>query len=344
MTPKSTRIPRLESYPPFWIGLVALVMAAVVVAALLIARTAGFGYTSYHAEFAQAAQLRVGDNVSVAGISVGEVKSVALAGDRVVVALRVRDDVRLGAQTRAAIKLTTLLGSRYVELRPRGEEPLQDKLIRLTYTEVPYDLQSLLADSTSTFEQVDTGRLASALTVLSEQLDGLPEALPQAMTNLQRLSGIIAARRDQIGTLLQASATLTDTLRRQQANLGQLVFQGRDLLAEIISRQQSFRQLMSSLTQLVNLLSKAVVADRPAAQKLVDDLLELSAMAAEHDDLFRNTLQTLPIPIRNLTNASGTAPALDIFPANGILIDDWMCAISGRATQFNLVEYFKDCA
>jgi hypothetical protein len=67
-------------------------------------------------------------------------------------------------------------------------------------------------------------------------------------------------------------------------------------------------------------------------------------MAAEHDDLFRNTLQTLPIPIRNLTNASGTAPALDIFPANGILIDDWMCAISGRATQFNLVEYFKDCA
>ncbi|MGV0715761.1 MlaD family protein [Mycolicibacterium sp. XJ662] len=337
------RTPRLESYHPFWIGLVALVMTAVVVAALLIARTAGFGYTSYKAEFAQAAQLRVGDNVSVAGISVGEVRSVALAGDRVVVALRVRDDVRLGAHTRAAIKLTTLLGSRYVELRPRGEQPLADKLIRREYTEVPYDLQALLTDSTSTFEQVDTDRLASALTVLSGQLHGLPEALPQAMTNLQNLSGIIAARRDQIGTLLNASATLTATLHRQQANLGQLVFQGRDLLAEFVSRQQSFRQLMASLTQLVDLLSKAVISDRPAAEKLVDDLLELSAMAAEHDDLFRNTLQALPIPVRNLTNATGTAPGVDVFPAAGILIDDWMCAISGRATQFDLVEYFQDC-
>lgn len=337
------RTPRLESYHPFWIGLVALVMTAVVVAALLIARTAGFGYTSYKAEFAQAAQLRVGDNVSVAGISVGEVRSVALAGDRVVVALRVRDDVRLGAHTRAAIKLTTLLGSRYVELRPRGEQPLADKLIRREYTEVPYDLQALLTDSTSTFEQVDTDRLASALTGLSGQLHGLPEALPQAMTNLQNLSGIIAARRDQIGTLLKASATLTATLHRQQANLGQLVFQGRDLLAEFVSRQQSFRQLMASLTQLVDLLSKAVISDRPAAEKLVDDLLELSAMAAEHDDLFRNTLQALPVPVRNLTNATGTAPGVDVFPAAGILIDDWMCAISGRATQFDLVEYFQDC-
>jgi virulence factor Mce-like protein len=327
----------------FWIGLVALTMAAVVVAGLLLARTAGFGYTRYEAEFAQAAQLRVGDNVSIAGISVGEVRSVALAGDRILVGLRVRDDIKLGAQTRAAIKLTTILGSRYVELRPRGQQPLHDKMIRLNYTEVPYDLQALLADSTSTFEQVDADRLASALTVLAKQLDGLPAALPQAMTNLKKLSGIIAERRDQIGTLLEASATLTDTLHRQQANLGQLVFQGRDLLAEFVSRQASFRQLMSSLTKLVDLLSKVVIADRPAFEKLLNDLRELTAMASDNDALFRNMLQTLPIPIRNLTNATGSAPALEFYPSNGMLVDDWMCAISGRATQFNLVEYFQDC-
>ena len=329
---------------PFWIGLAALAMAVVVVAGLLIARSVGFGYTRYEAEFAQAAQLRVGDNVSVAGINVGEVRSVSLAGDRVRVGLRVRDTVKLGAQTRAAIKLTTILGSRYVELRPRGQEPLSDKLIRLDYTEVPYDLQALLRDSTSTFEQVDADRLASGLTVLSKQLDGLPEALPQAMTNLKNLSGIIAERRDQIGTLLEASATLTSTLHRQQANLGQLVYQGRDLLAEFVSRQASFRQLMSSLTQLVDLLSKVVVADRPAFEKLLHDMRDLTAMASDNDELFRNMLQTMPIPIRNLTNATGSAPALEFFPANGILVDDWMCAISGRATQFNLVEYFQDCA
>jgi len=328
----------------FWIGLGALTMAAVVVAGLLLVRTAGFGYARYEAEFAQAAQLRVGDNVSVAGINVGEVRSIALAGDRVRVGLRVRDDVKVGAQTRAAIKLTTILGSRYVELRPRGQEPLSDNVIGMSYTEVPYDLQSLLRDSTSTFEQVDADQLATGLTVLSKQLDGLPEALPQAMTNLKNLSGVIAQRRDQIGTLLEAASTLTSTLHRQQTSLGQLVYQGRDLLAEFVSRQGSFRQLMSSLTQVVDLLGKMVVADRPVFEKLLHDLRELTAMASDNDELFRNMLQTLPIPIRNLTNATGSAPALEFFPANGSLVDDWMCAISGRATQFNAIEYFQDCA
>jgi hypothetical protein len=31
-----------------------------------------------------------------------------------------------------------------------------------------------------------------------------------------------------------------------------------------------------------------------------------------------------------------------MFP-NGILVDSWMCAISGRAKQFELAEYYKDC-
>jgi hypothetical protein len=35
--------------------------------------------------------------------------------------------------------------------------------------------------------------------------------------------------------------------------------------------------------------------------------------------------------------------ALDTNFANGILVDSWMCAISGRAKQFAMVQYYKDC-
>jgi hypothetical protein len=32
------------------------------------------------------------------------------------------------------------------------------------------------------------------------------------------------------------------------------------------------------------------------------------------------------------------------FNANNVpLIDSWMCAISGRAKQFGMIQYFKDC-
>lgn len=341
-----TILPRrsLESYNPIWLGAIALTLVAAVVGALLLVRAVGLGFTVYRAEFAQAAQLQPGNYISVAGVQVGEVARVGRSGKTVLVDLKVRNDVRLGAHTRAAIKLTTLLGSRYVELRPGGSDPLPDKTIRMSYTEVPYDLQALLEDSTTTFEDLDAEKMATAIGIFAKQLDGLPEALPAAMTNLQSLSGVIAQRRDQLGVLLEATATLTDTLHRQQAGLGQLVFQGRDLLGEFVARRAAFQQLMAGVTRIVGLADKLVVKDRSAFQGLLEDLKELTALMSDNDELFRSLLQVMPLPIRNVANALGSGPGLEFYPTNGLVVDNWMCAISGRAKQFNMVEYFKDCA
>ncbi|MGH3581129.1 MAG: MCE family protein [Mycobacterium sp.] len=334
----------LESYSPFWVGLTAIALVAVVAGSLLAVRASGVGYLRYTAEFAQAAQLRSGDNVTIAGVHVGEVDDVQLAGNKILVAMRVRDNVDLGDQTHAAIKLTTLLGSRYVELRPAGTGRLDHRRIGMSYTEVPYDLQSLLADATTTVEELDVNRMVTALGRLSGQLDGLPEALPQAMSNLKQLSGVIADRRGQIGEMLQGAATITSTLHRQQAALGQLVYQGRDLLGEFVSRRASFHKMMASVTSLVALMGEIVGPDRAAFESLLANLQKLTAMFSDHDDLFRNLLQVMPIPLRSIANGTGSAPALEFNFSAGIMIDDWLCAISGRAKQFNLTEYFKDCA
>jgi ABC-type transporter Mla subunit MlaD len=101
---------------------------------------------------------------------------------------------------------------------------------------------------------------------------------------------------------------------------------------------------MASITKVVDLLSKVVVKDRPAFEKLLQQLREVTAMASDHDDYVRNLLQILPVPLRNLTNATGSAYSMNINLTNGLVVDNWMCAISSRAEQWGLLEYFKDCA
>ena len=335
---------QLEDRSPFWVGVVAIGVVATIGATLLGIRAAGVGFSEYSAEFAQAAQLSAGDAVMVAGVDVGQVTDVELDGTQVRVRMQVRNSVPLGQATRAAIKLTTLLGSRYVELHPAGPGTLEHHRITLPNTDVPYDLQSLLSDATTTVEDLDVDRMVKGLGVLSDQLTGLPDALPQAMSNLQKLSGIIADRRTQIGDLLRGAALITQTLHRQQSNLGQLIVQGRDLLADFARRRQAFHTMMTSVTRLVDLLSNLMGTDRASFEGLLTNLKALTAMFSDHDDKFRNLLQVMPIPLRNITNGTGTAPALEFNFAAGLLIDDWMCAISGRAKQFNLPEYFKDCA
>ena len=50
--------------------------------------------------------------------------------------------------------------------------------------------------------------------------------IPQALANTHTLSTIIAERRDQLGSLLKTTEMVSNTLRRQQSNIGSLINQG----------------------------------------------------------------------------------------------------------------------
>ncbi len=141
-------------------GFVAIAVVAVLIGAMLLVKVADVGYRHYTAQFLQAAALQAGNPITIAGIPVGEVTSMKLAGDHVEAGLKVRDDVALGEDSRAIIKVTTILGSRYLALQPAGPGSLPDNTFDLDHTEVPYDLQEALADVTTTYEQVDSDKFA----------------------------------------------------------------------------------------------------------------------------------------------------------------------------------------
>ncbi|MDO3638530.1 MlaD family protein [Mycolicibacterium arseniciresistens] len=333
----------LEDYSKPWLGAIAIAVIAVLVGAMLLVKLSGAGYRTYTAQFLQAAALQPGNPITIAGIQVGEVTDMELVGDRVEARLRVRDNVVLGEDTKAVIKITTILGSRYLALQPAGQGELPDRTIDLRHTEVPYDLQEALADVTTTYEQVDSDQFAESLGVLGAELHTLPPVVPQAVQNIHTLSSIVAERRDQLGSLLKTTQTVSSTLERQHANIANMVRQGQELIGEFVLRRASFHAMMQALTNLVETLSGIVIDDRPELENLLRNVRALSDMLGQHDDLLRSTLQAGPVALRGLANATGTGNAVDLNAANGLVVDSWMCAISGRAKQFGMIEYFKDC-
>ncbi|CQD08413.1 virulence factor Mce family protein [Mycolicibacterium conceptionense] len=333
----------LESRNRLWLGVTAIAVVAALIGAMLIVKVADVGYSQYTAQFLQAAALKAGNPITVAGMPVGEVKSMKLTGDHVEAKLKVRNDVPLGKDSRAVIKITTILGSRYLALQPAGSGSLPDNTFDLSHTEVPYDLQEALADVTTTFEQVDSDKFAETLSILGKQMQGLPVVVPRALENTHTLATIIADRRDQLGSLLKTTDVVANTLRRQQSNIGSLINQGNDLVSEFVRRRASFQSMLAALTNLVQTLTGIVIDDRPELEQTLTNLRELSDMLGQHDDLLRSVLQSGPVALRGLTNATGTGNAADLNVSNGLLIDSWMCAISGRANQLGMIQYLKDC-
>jgi len=333
----------LEDLNKTAVGLVALAVITAVLASLVIITRVGPGYRRYSAEFTQAAALLPKNPVTVAGIPVGTVTGMKLVGDRVRVDMKVQNNVKLGKDTRAVIMVTTILGSRYLALYPGGDGSLPDNTIDLDHTDVPYDLQQALQDVAVNYGEVDTDDLARAIELLGKQIESMPPLIPRAMDNLKKLSTVMADRREQLGSMLKTMDLVTTTLRRQQSSIGSMVRQGQELLGEFVMRRAAFHAMVQSLTSLVTVLDGTIVEDRPKLEALLTDIKRLSGLLAQRDDMLRNILQSAPVALRGVANASGTGNALDTTFTNGLVIDSWMCAISGRAEQFSMIEYFKDC-
>lgn len=325
------------------IGLIALGVMTALLATLVIITKVGPGYRRYSAEFIQAAALMPKNPVTVAGVPVGTVTGMELVGDRVRVDMRIEDDIEVGKDSRAVIMVTTILGSRYLALHPGGGGELPGNTIDLNHTEVPYDLQQALQDVAVNYGEVNTDDLANAIQVLGKQVESLPPLIPKAMDNLKKLSTVMADRRAQFGSMLKTMDLVTSTLRRQQASIGSMVNQGQELFGEFVMRRAAFHAMMQSLTELVTVLDDTIVTNRGQVDELLANMKTLSGMLTQHDDLLRSILQSAPVAVRGLANATGNGNALDANFSNGILVDSWMCAISGRAKQFGMVQYYKDC-
>src|ERR1700733_7837284 len=135
---------------PLRIGLIGI---GIIVALMLLSVSSdklpffnkGAAYSAY---FAEAGGLMSGNIVQVSGFRVGQVSSVELDGPRVLVKFDVADNIRLGDRTEAAIKLKSLLGTKILEVTPRGDGKLRDP-IPLDRTTPAYQLPDARGDLTT---------------------------------------------------------------------------------------------------------------------------------------------------------------------------------------------------
>ena len=152
------------------------------------------GTTDYSAYFAEAGGIKSDSDVRVSGLSVGRVSDVQLDGTKVLVDFTVDDDVELGDRTEAAIKTETVLGTKMLELTPRGDGKLAGT-IPIERTHSPYDLPTALGDLTNTISALDTTQLSSALTTLADTFKDTPPDLKIALEGVARFSDTLDAPR-----------------------------------------------------------------------------------------------------------------------------------------------------
>ncbi len=232
------------------VGAVTLVLIAL---ALLVAFNADDlpiigGGTTYTAEFTESAGLRAGNEVRLAGVKVGDVRSVELARNKVVVDFRV-DDVSLGDESTVSIEIKTLLGDKYLALASAGATPQRpNDPIPRDRTRTPFDIVPAVGKLADTVDQIDTGQLAKSFAVISDTFANSPKHLRDTLTGLTRLSKTLSTRDDQLKTLLSNTANVSKTVADRDAQLQKLFADASLLLDELSARREAVSTLLSGTT------------------------------------------------------------------------------------------------
>lgn len=263
------------------ITIVGTVLA--LIASFQLAKLPMIAGETYTAQFAEGGGLKKGDPVEVAGVEVGKITGLELE-ETYVKATFTAKDVDLGKDSTAAIKTGTLLGSRFVELQPKGDGVLKADLIPLERTKAPYDLTDSLSQVAAETRELDVDKISEAMDVFSETIDVSSEEIAPAIQGISDLSATIASRDAQLQQLFAAAENVTGTFRERTDQIRNLVQQGNLLLAELQARRTAIERLLTSATGVANQVIALVEENGDSLRPTLTELNEVLALLRENDD------------------------------------------------------------
>lgn len=220
--------------PTLWgAGMLSVVIAVALAAALLYVNPPAQKFVTFYTQ--DATSVHPGDQIRIAGISVGKVKDLALESDQVRVRARVDDSAFVGDQSQVQVRMLTVVGGYYVNLVSLGDRPLGKEPIPLERVTMPYNLLRTITDATKITENVNTKPIKKSMDELQNGLGG---------TNVQVISRII-----------DAGNSLMSTIDRQRGQVTEIL----NLSDEYIKSLSNFGDQLKQLVQKIAILEESFV-------------------------------------------------------------------------------------
>jgi phospholipid/cholesterol/gamma-HCH transport system substrate-binding protein len=278
------------------------VLAALGVMIWMVFRLGGFqGYNqgtyNVDAYFAQAAGLKVGVTVQVAGIPVGRVVAIELSDqDTARVVMAIRQEVDLPADSRALIRTQGVLGDKYIEISP-GELDSGGTLAQkghISDTQEAADLSELMEKLSSVAD--DLKSLTSALSA-----DGGGEEIRQIVHNVRKISeGLdtlitdngpnLTEALDSLGRTARNLEAITEKVSSGQGTLGGLINDDA-VLTDLRSALSGVREVTASVRQIADKVASGqgtlgrLVTDDTTINKLDEALTGVNEYLSKEDEI-----------------------------------------------------------
>ena len=302
---------------PFAIGVVGVVLVSLIgFVGLNYDRLPFISPTqTYSAYFAEAGGLGDGAAVQVSGLEVGRVEGIELDGARVLIRFKVADDVRLGDRSEVAIKTRSLLGSKILEVTPRGEGR-QVGPIPIERTTAPYQLPDALGDITAQISGLDTGQLSDAFRTLSATFADTPPDLAVAVDGVARFADVLNTRDGQLRSLLENANKATTVLGERSHQIAELISDTNALLVQLQTQSAALDQLSRNISALSQQIVGFISDNRSTLKPALDKLNGVLAIVQNRKAEVQRSIKGLGTYVFSLGESVSSGPFFKAYVVN----------------------------
>jgi phospholipid/cholesterol/gamma-HCH transport system substrate-binding protein len=287
------------------IKLLIFTIVSILVTGLLAAIMGNFGFgdsTEYKAVFSNASMLEKGDDVRVAGVSVGEVRKVEhYKRSMALVTFKVKSEVPITTTSRAEIRFLNLVGDRYLALEAGDEAgaALPDGLeegigggtadapttgtklkegdtLPVSQTTPALNLTTLFNGFQPLFQALTPKQVNDLSMNLIQVLQGEGGTVQELMANTASLTNSLADRDALIGQVIDNLTTTLTTVDQRHEELNTLVSELQRWMADLAQDRETIGSSLGNISDLTVVVADLLRQGRPL---LKDDVVQLKKLA-----------------------------------------------------------------
>ena len=319
---------------------VVITVAATAVLGLTIANANFGGADTYNARFTDVTSLNTGDDVRIAGVKVGEVRSISIVDRRQAdVTFSVESDVRLPASVTATIRYRNLVGQRYIALA-QGAGPMNATLpvggtIPLSRTQPALDLTELFNGFKPLFQALSPDDVNQLSYEIIQVFQGEGGTVNTLLANTAQLTSKLADKDKVIGEVIDNLNTVLNTVNAHSTQLSGLITTTQQLVSGLAADRQPISDAIGSLGDLANTTAGLLGESRAPLRADISNLGALAKNLNDNQGTVQHFIQFLPpklakiIPTASygswfnffLCSAGGTVSVPPVLPAVKIPVE-----------------------
>jgi len=276
----------------------------------------------YKAMFTDVTGVANGDEVRIAGVRVGTVRSVEVVDkDKAAVEFGIEPDIKLTQNTTATLRFRNLVGQRYMALA-QGSEGATTELppgstIPLSRTHEALDLDLFLNGFKPVFQALNPSDVNKLAFEIIQTLQGESGNVDTLLGSVSSLTQTLAGRDQLIGDVIKNLSKTLDIIGSRDAELSTTISTLREFIGGL---KDDRHELLNSLDGISDLTTETASFLKDATPLFVGDLRQLNRLTATLSKpanlaQAQKSIRILPLKLTKTAN----------YVASGSIFNQYLC-------------------